>query len=283
MPEVVETQVEQPVTATEPVEAPAEPVTETPAEPDQPHALEPGGTRFKEVWARAKAAEARVQEEREQRIRAEERARVLEEARATPPPKAEEPTYSWTQLEQMIADNKISRADAQDYRENIVRKQTREASTRDVETKLADSARLQKIDVEIGKFKDAIPNVNIQGTPERAEFDREFAYQVSMGMNPKDLTTQLTALRAVYGSPDKAAKLRKASTIDGNRRETYQETSGNGNVREQPKVDWRAKLSTDEKAHYDRMIKHGRYGDAATAWERIKTEIDEYNTRKGIK
>src|SRR3990167_3498611 len=83
------------VPVAEPAVAPAaEPV----AEPEKKHPLEPGGERFNQVYARAKTAEARMQEEREGRIRAETEAQVLREARSTPPLKTEDKIPSWAEL-----------------------------------------------------------------------------------------------------------------------------------------------------------------------------------------
>lgn len=266
--------------ATAVVEPVAEPVAQPVAEP---HALDPEGKRFKEVWARAKAAEARMQEEREGRIRAEAEAQVLRETRAAQPAKPDDKVLSWPELKQMVADNKISESDALEYREKAVRTQAvREAET-NITNKFSQQSRNARIDAEIGRYKDAIPDVNVQGTDERKKFDTEFRYQVEFaGMDPKSLTTQLAALRAVYGPAEKAVQYAKARKSSG--AESYAETSGGGAaVNAQPAKTWKDKLAPHETAHYDRMIAHGRYGDPATAWDRIKDEIDFYNKKKGLK
>ena len=264
----------------------ADPVAEPVVAPAEPHPLEPGGKRFNEVYARAKAAESRMQEEREGRIRAEAEAQVLRETRSAQPTKQDEKVLSWPELKQMVADNKISESDALEYREKAVRTQAvREAET-NITNKFSQQSRDQRIDAEIGKYKDAIPDVNVVGTEERKKFDTEFRYQVEFaGMDPKSLTTQLAALRAVYGPPERAVQYAKANNGKGaSGAESYAETSGGGAaVNAQPAKTWKDKLAPHETAHYDRMIKHGRYGDPATAWDRIKDEIDFYNKKKGIK
>ena len=80
-----------------------QPPSEEVVEDSKPNPLEPGGDRFKQVWARAKQAEARAaeleaerQREREERIRLEERLKVKEETTKA------QPEYTWEQLEQGI-------------------------------------------------------------------------------------------------------------------------------------------------------------------------------------
>ena len=267
----------------EPVAEPAA-VAEAPVVEPEKHPLEPGGARFKEVYARAKTAEAKMQEEREGRIRAETEAAVLREARSTQPAKADEKELTWTELKQMIADSRISEADALDYREKLVEKRTAAKVEASITSRLTSQDRLNRVASEIERYKDAIPDVNKLGTDERAKFDTEFRYQVDVvGLDPKSTATQLTALRAVYGSPDKAVQYAKAHAKAAPAAESYAETSGGGPaVPATPKKAFRDALTPREQEHYDRMIKHGRYGDPATAWMRIKEEHDYFNKVKGI-
>ena len=282
---VAEPVVEQPVA--EPVKEPAAVVEpDAVVEPEKKHPLEPGGERFNQVYARAKAAESRMQEEREGRIRAEAEAQVLRETRAAQPVKQDEKELSWVELKQLVSDNKLSEADALEYREKVVAKRAVKEAEANITNKFSQQSQNQRIDSEIGKYKDAIPDVNVVGTDERKKFDTEFRYQVEFaGMDPKSLTTQLAALRAVYGPPERAVQYAKANKGKGaNAAESYAETSGGGAaVNAQPAKTWKDKLAPHETAHYDRMIAHGRYGDPATAWDRIKDEIDFYNKKKGIK
>lgn len=282
---VAEPVVEQPIAEPPVIQEPVspEPAAAVEPEPTKPHALEPGGERFQQVWARAKAAESRMQEEREGRIRAEAEAQVLRETRAAQPAKQDDKVLSWPELKQMVADNKISESDALEYREKAVRTQAvREAET-NITNKFSQQSRDQRIDAEIGKYKDAIPDVNVQGTDERKKFDTEFRYQVEFaGMDPKSLTTQLAALRAVYGPPERAVQYAKTKGKGTPGAESYAETSGGGRGPAPAGKIWHDKLPAHEKAHYERMIERGRYGEPAKAWDNVKAEINEYNERKGL-
>ena len=274
-PQPVEPPVQEPV--------PPEPVAVEP-EPAKPHPLEPGGERFKEVYARAKAAESRMQEEREGRIRAEAEAQVLRENRAAvQAAPAAEKELSWSELKALVSDGKLSEADALDYREKVVAKRAVAQAEANITSKFTQQTQNQRIDTEIGKYKDALPDVNVPGTDERKKFDTEFRYQVEFaGMDPKSLTTQLAALRAVYGPPERAVQYAKTKGKGTPGAESYAETSGGGRGPAPAGKVWHDKLPAHEKAHYERMIERGRYGEPAKAWDNVKAEINEYNERKGL-
>ena len=274
-PQPVEPPVQEPV--------PPEPVAVEP-EPAKPHPLEPGGERFKEVYARAKAAESRMQEEREGRIRAEAEAQVLRENRAAvQAAPAAEKELSWSELKALVSDGKLSEADALDYREKVVAKRAVAQAEANITSKFTQQTQNQRIDTEIGKYKDALPDVNVPGTDERKKFDAEYRYQVEFaGMDPKSLTTQLAALRAVYGPPERAVQYAKTKGKGTPGAESYAETSGGGRGPAPAGKVWHDKLPAHEKAHYERMIERGRYGEPAKAWDNVKAEINEYNERKGL-
>lgn len=281
----------EPVVEQQPVEQPVaqELVTPEPAaaavepEPAKPHALEPGGERFQQVWARAKAAEARMQEERDARIAAETEARILRESRdKSDQPKAEK-ELSWTELKALVTDGKLSESEALEYREKVVAEKAAKAAEQRITSKLTSQSTAARIDAEIERYKDAIPDVNVLGTDERKKFDTAFRFQVEFaGMDPKSHTTQLTALREVYGPPERAVQYAKTKGKGTSGAESYADTSNGGRGPAPATKAWHDKLPAHEKAHYERMIERGRYGEPAKAWDNVKAEINEYNERKGL-
>ena len=89
----------------EPEKPPAE---ESVVEAEKPHELEPGGDRFKQVWARAKKAEDEARTERDGRIAAEARAKALEETK-----KQERPArYTAEQVWKAVEAGTVSQAEA---------------------------------------------------------------------------------------------------------------------------------------------------------------------------
>jgi hypothetical protein len=168
-----------------------------------------------------------------------------------------------------------------EYRLSLERKAAAREAEANITAKLDSRTRLDKVASEIERYKEAIPDVNKLGTDERAKFDTEFRYQVDViGLNPKDTATQLTALRAVYGAPEKAVQYAKAKQ-KGPQPDSFADTSGGGTHVEQPKKAFRDTLTPREQAHYDRMIKAGRYGEPSTAWLRIKEEHEYFNKVTG--
>lgn len=253
----------------EPIPAP-EPVAEPTDEAEAPAALEPGGERFKQVWARAKTAEAeretyksQMQQEREERIRLEERLKVKEEAK-----KASEPKYTWAQLQPLIDEGKMTLAQAADYREKIVREDAiQEAETR-LQAKLSSTTHQTTVTSELARYRAAVPEVDQAGTPERVRVEKEYAYLTRTLGFPQTLETELVAKRNVLGDPDtveRAAQAKRSS-----QKESFVETHSNQQKPAPNPKDPVLKLTQREKDHYQKMIDRGRYKD----WSEVKEELD---------
>jgi len=247
------------------------------AEEKEASPLEPGGERFKQVWARAKSAEAErdrlreeAQREREERIRYEERLKAQEETKKTA-----EPEYSWDQLEAAIAEGKITRAWANDYREKLVAdKATREAERR-LEQKLASTSQESTVFSELDRYKKAAPEILQQGSEERTKVEREYAYMVQVLKFPPTHATELAATRAALGDLDtveRRVQAKKAAT-----REPFMETHSSTQKPQQKKNDPIAELEKDprRKAHYEKLIRAGRYPNG---WDSVREEL-EYKPR----
>ena len=253
-----------------PVVETSEPVVEPEPEAKEPAALEPGGERFKQVWARAKTAEAEkeslrqeLQREREERIRLEERTKVHEETK-----KASEPEYTWEQLEGLIADGKITLGKAAAYREKIVREQaTKEAEER-LKTQLSSTSHQTTVTSELARYKAAVPEITQAGTPERIRVEREFAYLVNTLGYPRTYATELAATRAALGDPETVERAAQAKR--STQKESFVETHSSQQKPAPNPKDPVLKLTQREKDHYQRMIERGRYKD----WNEVKEELE---------
>ncbi len=269
----------------EPVAAPVEPVTEE-APPEPPvegedthvHPLAPGGDRFRQVWARAKKAEAERQVEREARIRAEAERDALRQA-TQPKPATSERVYTWAELQRAIDEQKITLAEAMEYREKYLSKQfeERESKLRTELTSARDETnKVAVMDQELGRYLKVVPEINQPGSQHREALEREFAYQCELHgyADPAALTTRqrlamnLSAVRAVLGPIE---TLERKSTMAPTR-STHQETTAGTSRPTTPGKDLLSALSADEKAHYTKMIDLGRYKD----WSEVKTELEWY-------
>jgi hypothetical protein len=223
--------------------------------------LEPGGDRFKQVWARAKQAEAEakalqaeIQREREERIRLEERVKVKEEAQS-------QPEYTWDQLEAGIAEGRWTRAQAQEYKDQQTERRLTQKLAKQKEMEVSNSRVLG----EIEQYKSLVPDVTQYGTEARQKVEKEYAYLVRNGA-PDNYTTQLAALRAALGDPEtiKSRNTTKKVLIE---KEPFMETH-TSSVTKQAKAPFKDSLPAWKVTEYEKLIKHGVYKD----WKEIEDE-----------
>jgi len=244
------------------------------------HPLEPNGDRFKQVWARAKHAEAdrealrqELQKEREERIRFEERLKAQETAKPT------QQEYTWDQLEAAIEEGKITRAWANQYREGIVAKKAKEEALREIEVKQQTSTRETSVASEIDRYKQLVPDILRAGTPERQKVEREYAYMVqNLGFKP-GLATELAATRAALGDLDTVERVAKAK--HSTTREPFMETHSSTHKPQQKSSKLTDKLDERQKAHYEKMIANGRYADWNEVEEELKWTPPNLRVRRG--
>lgn len=265
--EVAQTQPEQPSDQ-----------SEAKVEDVKPHPLDPEGDRFKQVWARAKAAEAKAAQveaearsEREERIRLEERLRAQVEAR-----KQVEPEYSWDQLQAAVDQGTITFAKAMEIRETQLEK--RWESKRQAEQERDRT--LSSVSTEMTEYKKLVPNATVPGTEERQKIEREYGYLVQRLGQPQTkeqtLSYELAAARAAFGDLD-TLKTKQSLSSKPMGREAYMDTSSASKKPTETKKDFRSSLSTREVQHYERLMRNGRYPGG---WDDVKKEYDDYESYK---
>jgi hypothetical protein len=270
----------------------AEETTPAPDQPTEPVAEQPapeGGLnaglendvfkqRLGQVWARAKGAEAKadqlqaeLQREREERIRYEERLRVQEETKKA----AAEPEYTWEQLESFIAEGKITRAAANEYKEKKIEERAIKKAEERLEQKLTSTSKESVVHTELERYKKAAPEILSHGTEERQKVEREYAYLVNVLNYPKTFATELAATRAALGDLDTVE--RKAQAKRTATKEPFMETHSSTQKPQQKKNDPIAELEKDprRKAHYEKLIRAGRY---PKGWDSVREEL-EYKPR----
>lgn len=261
----------------EPTSTPEEPVTQSDAhiEPDEPvqpareepHPLEPGGDRFKQVWARGKDAEYKLQQERERAARLEGELQALKATHSTKPA---DPIYTMAQLQGFVDEGKISQAQALDY----WAKQSEKEAERKAEAKFnalyESKTKTQSIQQELDKYKAAVPEILQAGTPEYARMEQEHQYLIQMGYDPNDMRTAVLAARAAFGDPTTMAQRKKATTQQG-ARPTMQDVQTTGSSSSKPAAkDPLHTLSPAQKAHYTKMIANGMYPNG---WKDVAEEL----------
>jgi hypothetical protein len=263
-----------------PVVEKVEPVEET-----EVHPLEPGGKRFEQVWARAKKAEEDARKVREEKIALETELRVRKELETSPPKKEAEKVYNWEELEGLIESGNLTRAQAQTYREDVIRKQTLQEAEQRITQKQEAVNVTESVRGEINRYTKAVPTLLQQDSSDYKRVEAEFNWLTTIYGAPKDDTEmrkrQLIALRAAYGTADAAEKRAGLSKASDDGKDTIMDSTGTSKGKTPPVADGQPKgLSEAEVEHYNKMIKQGRYKEG---WKSINEEIAFYNKLKGIK
>jgi hypothetical protein len=157
--------------------------------------------------------QAQLAAEREQRIRLEERLA----AEKTPPPAKEEPPKVWTraQLRAAVSDQTID----EDQMEEIWAKQVayQAACAADERVEARDRARTTEdvVRTDTAKYIESHPDIKTIGTPDWNKLKSEYDYLVDSLGYPDNKATELAAMRAAFGPPDRikesTARRRQAS------------------------------------------------------------------------
>lgn len=207
--------------------------------------------RFDQVWARSKKDEARVRElqsqlerEREERIRLEERAKIQQEQQ-------NQKEYTWAELENFIAEGKLTRDQAQEYKD----KQTEQRLERKFKAQHEQTSSNTEILNEIEQYKKHIPDVMEPGSESRQRYEQEYAYLVGKLKYPPNYATQLAATRAAFGDLEKVKKVASSRQVVTSQ-EPFMET--HAPAPQKPIVkSFKDTLPDYKVKHYERMIKSG--------------------------
>lgn len=230
-----------------------------PNEPDPearlPHPLAPGGRRFEQIYAQSKQAQ------RENATLKDKLAAA--EARLSAPAPEPAKEHTWAELETLISQGRITRADAEAYREEVRSKQIAKQVRDDIRNETRTQTREQQLDASMNEYFRAVPATLVDTSQERARLEEEFDFLASInGVDPSQVegvqrkALQLNALRNVFGTLD-SVKSRTATT----RTETHQGLAGGSPPSSKPNKD-QALLNSLSKAqvtHYKKMFTAGRY------------------------
>ena len=244
------------------------------------HPLAPGGKRFEQIYAQSKQTQRDLDAERERRIAAEAKLDLLSKT-STTTPSTTQPEYSWPQLEQFIAEGKITRADAQAHREEIIARKLKTDLKTEFTRESTVATRTNALSNAVGEYINAVPDIAVVGTPARTRLDAEFDWLAQVqGLDPSDMpkdkrhALQLTALRTVYGPIESLVK-RSASP----RVERTEGIPGGIAPRQSTNPDQKLldSLTKAQVTHYKRMMESGRYRGG---WKEVVEELKYVPKRK---
>ena len=217
--------------------------------------------RVDEMVNDAKGAAARAAEEAA-RLRAENDALRAEKAKP-----AEVKPLSRVELNQLVADGKITQDAADAAWEKQIREDAKREAREAARSEVDGKQREVTVERQLGEYRTLVPTAWDAGSKERSKTEREFKALVEMGL-PNNQVTEVAALRAAFGDPEviRASK----STGKPGPGESHVEVGGGerpgeGGVGEDgaPKD-----LSEREKAHYANLIQRGIVKD----WKAVVEE-----------
>jgi hypothetical protein len=244
------------------------------------HPLAPGGKRFEQIYAQSKQTQRDLDVERERRIAAEAKLDLLSQTSATTTSNTQ-PEYSWPQLEQFIAEGKITRADAQAHREEIIARKLKNDLKTEFTRETTVATRTNALANAVGEYVNAVPDIAVVGTPARARIDAEFEWLAQVqGVDPADMpkekrhALQLTALRTVYGPIESLVKRAASPRVD-----RAEGLPGGTPPRQSTNPDQKLldSLTKAQVTHYKRMMESGRYKGG---WKEVVEELKYVPKRK---
>jgi len=195
------------VPATEVTPQVIEPVVETPpAEPETPPAApsedgEPGGDTPEAVFARkqyreAKTARAEAQQERDARIRAEERLKVAE----APKKEEVEPVWGLSHVVKALAEGRVQPDEAEQYLQTQTLPKLFNEFLETRERKKAEQQPQEKALAEVNEYITLIPQLATEGSEERQKVVNEVRRIMAEDGVPYDFLVQRRAVRSVFGN-----------------------------------------------------------------------------------
>ena len=231
-----------------------------------PHPLEPGGDRFKQVYARAKDAESKYFAERERAARLEGE---LEATKRQSAQTVETPArYTGSQLQGYIDEGKITVGQALAYQEDTLKQELEKRVDAKVSETLDRHQRQSTIQAEIGGYKQLVPDAIQPGSANNIKLMQEFTYLVGLGYDKNDSRTEVMACRAAFGDVGVLKSKQQAQTIPTGR-DTMQDISQNG----KPKPDMKDllnDLTAIQRKHYQKLIDKGVYQGG---WNEVREEL----------
>lgn len=164
--------------------------------------------------------------------------------------------YTLVELDNAVAGGQIT----QTQRDQIWTQQVQRAAVKQAEvtarTIVETETRANTLDTQLKEYANLQPDLMKDGSPTRQRVAAEFEFLVSQGA-PRDLTTELAAVRAALGPIDRMRQFRA-----GQRRgpDGFAETTGQSvSPQQRREEDAWSKLSAGQRAHYDKLIDRGIY------------------------
>lgn len=192
------------------------------------------------------------------------------EAERSRPPKEEAPkAISRTDLNQLVADGKITQDAADAHWERQIMDAAKKEGRAEAAAEFAGQQRELTVKRQFDEYRQLVPAAWEPGAKERVKVEREFKALVGMGF-PDNKVTEVAALRAAFGDP----QVIRAARSEGRNGpgEAHVEVgggdapgSGSGSDDGPPRG-----LDARKRDHYQRLINQGIVKDWKAAKEELK-------------
>ena len=195
---------------------------------------------------------------------------------------AEQPKrYTRAELTAAVDAGQISQAQADAQYEAQVNLDAETRAERVALDTVSAVERKRFVDSDIARYKAAAPEILDDAHETRQRVKVEFNALVALGDDPRDVATQLKAIRAVLGPIDRLEKARSGRFQHESHRETGGGSGGgdggkprNGKLSDQ--------LNAEGRKYYEKGIEQGRYKDWAAVEDELKYAKPATRQRLGI-
>lgn len=203
----------------------------------------------------ALADQARRSQEREDALRAEFEA-FKSGAKSSKDQQDPPKRYSRVELKAAVSAGQVTQDQADDIWAKQVKDEAREEAVAAAREDSSRRTQQEQLDHDLNEYKRLAPEIKDRTSDTFEKVRTEFQYMTRNG-SPKDLATELAAIRAVLGPLDKLEKAKSAT-----RSEDHDQQGGGGRQEERKAgkklVDT---LSPREKSYYQGLIDRGHHKD----------------------
>jgi hypothetical protein len=218
---------------------------------------QPGGGGERQIpESRLRAALA----DQERRLRADFEAKLADATK----PKGEAPkAYTRAELQAAVDAGQITQAQMDEQ----LQAQSDERAARVALETVSTAERRRRVDSEIERFKAVAPEILDDAHDSRKDIQKAFRELVALGDDPKDVSTQLKAIRQVLGPIDRLERSRNGRS----QHDTHRETGGASGGERRPANGGKLadRLNAGAKAEYQKRIDRGIYKD----WDAVEAEL----------
>lgn len=176
--------------------------------------------------------------------------------------------YTRAELKAAVEAGQISQ-DQADSQWDLQTRQEADARAEQVARATVTAAeRSKEVNATIERYKAVAPEILDESHETRQSIRTEFNALVALGDDPRDVATQLKAIRMVLGPVEKLEKSRGGTDVHDTHRETGGGGEGGGNGgKKTGKL--HEQLNAQARKHYEKGIEQGRYKD----WAEVDAEL----------